>query len=128
MFDGEDELYKLAKVNDLMPEGQKFELLLRISTDDAKSVAPMSHKFGCPVSEGPELLEIAKNLGLNVVGISFHVGSRCGDQTAYSTAFEHTSRLFKVADELGMQRMTMIDIGGGFPGASDRARVGYPTF
>ena len=56
---------------------------MRISTDDSKSPAPMSHKFGCPVAQGPELLEVAKNLGLNVVGICFHVGSRCGDPTAY---------------------------------------------
>jgi ornithine decarboxylase len=104
----------------LLPEDKKFELLMRISTDDSKSPAPMSHKFGCPVAQGPELLEVAKNLGLNVVGICFHVGSRCGDPTAYSTAFDHATRLFQVADDLGMQKMTMIDIGGGFPGASDR--------
>jgi diaminopimelate decarboxylase len=50
VFDGEDELFKLAKINDLLPENKKFELLMRISTDDSKSPAPMSHKFGCPVA------------------------------------------------------------------------------
>ena len=34
VFDGEDELYKLAKVNDTLSQDDKLELLLRISTDD----------------------------------------------------------------------------------------------
>jgi ornithine decarboxylase len=35
VFDGEDELFKLAKVNNTLPEGDKLKLLLRITTDDA---------------------------------------------------------------------------------------------
>jgi diaminopimelate decarboxylase len=50
VFDGEDELYKLAKVNDALPAGSKLELLLRITTNDEKSVCSFSNKFGCPVA------------------------------------------------------------------------------
>lgn len=129
VFDGEDELYKLAKVNDSLPEGKKMELLLRITTDDEKSVCSFSNKFGCPVAEGPALLEIAQELGLNVVGVSFHVGSGCGDPGAYSTAFDHAARLFKAADSLGMPKMTMVDCGGGFPGDNvGTYRNDAPTF
>jgi ornithine decarboxylase len=129
VFDGEDELYKLAKVNDSLPEGQKLELLLRITTNDEKSVCSFSNKFGCPVSQGPELLEVAKKLGLDVVGVSFHVGSGCGDPAAYSIAFDHASRLFQAADQLGMKKMTLVDIGGGFPGDNEGTyRAGMPTF
>ncbi len=102
VFDGEDELYKLAKVNDTLPEGQKLELLLRLTTADEKSVCSFSHKFGCPVADGPYLLEIAKQLGLNVIGVSFHVGSGCGDPQAFSTAFDHAAKIFLAADSLGM--------------------------
>jgi len=102
VFDGEDELYKLAAVNDTLPEGEKLELLLRITTDDAQSVCSFSNKFGCPVANGPDLLAIAQDLGLNVVGVSFHVGSGCGDPNAYSTAFDHAAKLFEAADKLGM--------------------------
>lgn len=87
MFDGEDELYKLAKVNDQLPPNSKMELLIRIATDDEKSVCSFSNKFGCPVSQGPELLKVAKDLGLNVIGVCFHVGSGCGDAGAYDKAF-----------------------------------------
>lgn len=98
VFDGEDELYKLAKVNDKLPEGKKLELLLRITTDDKNSVCSFSNKFGCPVEEGPALLKIAHELGLNVTGVSFHVGSGCGDPNAYSIAFDHAAKLFEAAD------------------------------
>lgn len=83
VFDGEDELYKLAEINKTLPDGEKLELLLRIATDDEKSVCSFSNKFGCPPPQAPELLEIAKELDLNVVGVSFHVGSGCGDPSAY---------------------------------------------
>lgn len=128
-FDGEDELYKLAKVNDELPKGKKLQLLLRITTNDEKSVCSFSNKFGCPASQGHELLEIAKSLNLDVIGVSFHVGSGCGDTAAYTTALKHASSLFKSADDLGMKPMTMIDIGGGFPGDNvGTYRSELPTF
>lgn len=83
VFDGEDELYKLAKVNDKQPADKKLQLLLRISTDDEKSVCSFSNKFGCPAADAPKLLNIAKELNLDVIGVSFHVGSGCGDAGAY---------------------------------------------
>lgn len=129
VFDGEDELYKLAQVNNTLPEGDKLKLLLRITTDDAQSVCSFSNKFGCPVDEATELLEVAKELGLHVEGVSFHVGSGCGDAGAYETAFSHAARLFKSAEKLGMAPMTMVDIGGGFPGDNvGTYRKDAPTF
>ena len=128
-FDGEDELYKLAKVQEKLPEGDSLELLLRIATDDEKSVCSFSNKFGCPVGEAYHLLDVAKDLGLNVIGVSFHVGSGCGDKNAYATAFSHSAALFEYADKIGMAPMHMVDIGGGFPGdRSGYGGAGMPTF
>ena len=62
---------------------------------------------------------------MDVIGVSFHVGSGCGDKKAYNTAFKDASRVFKYADEIGMAPMTMVDIGGGFPG--DRGGYGGPN-
>jgi ornithine decarboxylase len=129
VFDGEDELYKLAKVNNTLPEGDKLKLLLRITTDDASSVCRFSKKFGCPVDMATELLEVTKELDLHVAGVSFHVGSGCGDPGAYATAFSHAAHLFNAADKLGMPPMEMVDIGGGFPGDNvGTYRKDAPTF
>jgi len=93
-----------------------MKLLLRLTTDDKASICKFSKKFGCPVIEAPHLLQVAKKLGLYVAGVSFHVGSGCGDPEAYSTALQHAKFVFNEAEKLGMQPMNIIDIGGGFPG------------
>jgi ornithine decarboxylase len=124
VFDGEDELYKIAKLG-----GHNMDLLLRLTTDDRASVCRFSKKFGCPVDEAPKLLEVAKSLGLHVAGVSFHVGSGCGDSAAYTTALEHSLRVFKAAEDIGMAPMTIVDLGGGFPGdTGGYGGEGMPTF
>lgn len=125
VFDGEDELYKIASI-----EGsENLSLLLRLTTDDKSSVCRFSKKFGCPVDESYALLEVAQKLGLHVAGVSFHVGSGCGDSAAYTTALEHARRVFDHAEKLGMRRMHIIDLGGGFPGdTGGYGGPGMPTF
>jgi ornithine decarboxylase len=127
VFDGEDELYKLAAVE--AAEGSKFNLLLRLTTDDRASVCRFSKKFGCPVEDALNLLPIAQKLNLNIVGVSFHVGSGCGDAAAYATALDHARRVFEEGTRLGMPPMTIVDLGGGFPGdTSGYGGEGMPTF
>lgn len=51
-------------------------MILRIAVSDPTAQCPLNVKFGCdPVSEAPRLLHKAKELGVAVIGISFHVGS-----------------------------------------------------
>ena len=125
VFDGEDELYKLAS----LPGHENFEILLRLATDDKHSVCRFSKKFGADVREAPHLLEVARSLGLNVIGVHFHVGSGCGDGNAYVTALKHARWVFEVADQLGMPPMRLVDLGGGFPGdTGGYGGPGMPTF
>jgi diaminopimelate decarboxylase len=69
-------------------------------------------------------LKIAKELDLNVVGVSFHVGSGCRDASAYIDALNDTLKVFEAAKSLSMNDMTVVDIGGGFPG--DKGGYGGP--
>lgn len=125
VFDGEDELIKISKIRD----HENLQLLLRLTTDDRASICQFSKKFGCPVREAPALLKTAKALGLHVAGVSFHVGSGCGDANAYLIALDHARQVFDAADELGMDPMHIIDIGGGFPGdTGGYGGPGMPTF
>lgn len=124
VFDGEDELHKIASI----PGGKSMELLLRLTTDDKSSVCRFSKKFGCPVAEAPHLLRVAKDLGLNVAGVSFHVGSGCGDPAAYTTAIDHARMVFEEGARLGFSHMHIVDIGGGFPGDSMNLLGNLPTF
>lgn len=67
------------------------------------------------MTEAPELIKIAKVLGLNLIGISFHVGSGCGDYHTYYKAIKISKMLFGLASNVGFD-FSLLDIGGGFPG------------
>ncbi|KAM9356246.1 ornithine decarboxylase isoform 2-T2 [Pholidichthys leucotaenia] len=116
-FDSEVELLKVARCHD------NAKLVLRIATDDSKSVCRLSVKFGAPLKSCRSLLESAKNLGLDVVGVSFHVGSGCTDSGTYSQAIADARCVFDIGYELGFS-MDLLDIGGGFPG-SDNAELKF---
>lgn len=125
VVDGEDELLKIAET----PGFECLQVLLRLTTDDKASVCRFSKKFGCPVEDTPHLLDIAKELGINVAGVSFHVGSGCGDSDAYATALDHARIVFEEAEKRNMAPLHIVDIGGGFPGdTGGYGGPGMPTF
>lgn len=93
-----------------------FRLVLRIRSDAYNAFCLHSAKFGCdPKLEAPYLLEQAKKLGMSVVGVNFHVGSGCKDTTAHFRGIEACRLVFDCALKLG-HNISIVDIGGGFPG------------
>ncbi|KAK7959841.1 ornithine decarboxylase [Apiospora aurea] len=113
-FDNADELRKIAK---LYPEA---ELFLRILTDDSSSLCRLSLKFGASLDDTENLLSLAKDLGLNVVGVSFHVGSGASDPLCFLKAVQDADTVFKQAYAHGFDLKTL-DVGGGFSGDSFEA-------
>ncbi len=75
----------------------------------------MGTKFGASLEIAKDLLALAKSLDLNVVGVSFHVGSGCFDAMAFREAVTAARRVFDEAQEVGYD-LTLLDVGGGFPG------------
>ena len=106
-FDNADELFK---VKALFPAA---ELLLRLRTDDSTATIPLSLKFGSPLHCTGELLYLARDLGLAVVGISFHIGSGASDPHSFTKAVRDARIVFDQAAGIG-HRMRTLDIGGGF--------------
>ncbi|KAL5624580.1 hypothetical protein BROUX41_004640 [Berkeleyomyces rouxiae] len=106
-FDNADELRKVAK---LFPGA---ELFLRIMTDDTSSLCRLSMKFGAAMDTTQSLLEEARALDLNVVGVSFHVGSGASDPMAFYQAVRDAYTVFEQGRALGFDMQTL-DIGGGF--------------
>ncbi|XP_064159188.1 ornithine decarboxylase-like [Anguilla rostrata] len=111
-FDSEVELTKVARYH------ENAKLVLRIATDDSMAVFQMSNKFGATLESSRLLLERARELGLDIIGVSFHVGSGCTDPETYSQAISDARCVFDMGAELGYN-MTLLDIGGGFPGSDD---------
>lgn len=108
-FDSEDELLKIKLFH------PNAESVLRILVDDSKSRCPFGSKFGCPKNNIQKVFGLAQYLKLNIIGVSFHVGSGCEDSSAYSEAIALAKEVFDLAKQYDFN-MTLLDIGGGFPG------------
>ncbi|XP_046385344.1 ornithine decarboxylase-like isoform X2 [Ischnura elegans] len=110
-FDNEVELHKIRTLY------STARVVLRIRCDSEVAQCPLGMKFGCEATmEAPRLLALAKSLGLHVEGISFHVGSGCGDPPVFRRAIARARALFDHAESTLGMKLTLLDIGGGFPG------------
>lgn len=112
VFDSEHELYKIK----LYHPGAK--LVIRIKTDDKDSVCRFSCKFGADLEEIEHILNVAKRLDLDVIGVSFHVGSGCMNPDTYKTSIRDSKKVFDIGKTIGFE-MILIDIGGGFLGVDN---------
>ncbi|XP_069333738.1 antizyme inhibitor 2 isoform X2 [Eulemur rufifrons] len=107
-FDNEMELAKVVKSH---PNAQ---MVLCIATEDSHSLSRLSLKFGASLKSCRHLLENAKRSHVEVVGVSFHIGSGCPDPQAYARSIADARLVFEMGTELG-HRMHILDLGGGFP-------------
>jgi len=108
-FDCEEELYKIKLYHPYT------KLILRLAVDDSKSMCKFNSKFGCKLDQVEELLTITKTLKLDVIGFSFHVGSGCSSTDSFYDALGQCREATFIAKKLDIN-ISMIDIGGGFPG------------
>lgn len=106
-FDNRDELAKVKKYH------PHAKMVLRILTDDSGSLCRLGLKFGAPLREVRALLKTAKNLGVEVAGISFHCGSGCTNPALFGDAVRRARWAFDVGAEEGFD-FSLLDIGGGF--------------
>ncbi|XP_060681281.1 antizyme inhibitor 2-like [Hemiscyllium ocellatum] len=111
-FDNKDELLKVAMIH------PTAKMVLRIAVNDFTSLLPLSEKFGAPITECRQLMEYAKTLNLDIIGVSFHVGSGCIDPKIFAQAVADARVVFDIGIHLGFQ-MYLLDIGGGFPGTTE---------
>ncbi|NWW03261.1 AZIN2 inhibitor, partial [Oreocharis arfaki] len=110
-FDNEVELSKVARSH------PRARMLLGITADPIPSAHP-SMTFGTTLKSCRHLLQTAKEQAVEVVGISFHLGSRGLEPQAFAQAVAAAQLVFDMGTELGFH-MHLLDIGGGFPGTED---------
>ncbi|XP_068189046.1 antizyme inhibitor 1b [Antennarius striatus] len=103
---------ELGKISRLHPEAK---LLLQLTTQE--HAAETSMTFGFSLKSCRHLLEAAKELGVQVVGVTFHIPSTCQDlQEAYAHALSDARCVFDMGVDLGFN-MNILDIGSGFTGS-----------
>lgn len=108
--DSEADLRNIAKA----APGSK--IYVRILTEGSTSADwPLSRKFGCNPDMALDLLVLAKQLGLEPYGISFHVGSQQRDIDVWDAAIAKVKVIFERLKEEDGITLKMINMGGGFP-------------
>ena len=107
-FDSESEIGKMARA---IPGGT---VLLRVRVENPRALVDLNKKFGAHPDDVLHLLEMARQQGLDVAGLCFHVGSQSSSADAYIEALTICRRLFNDAQDAGFN-MRILDIGGGFP-------------
>lgn len=113
VFDNASELAKIAGTH------PRASCLLRIKVDNPVAKVPMGAKYGATMEEVPGLLGVARRLGIDVVGASFHVGSAAdADPSVFERAIADAERV------LTMSGGRVLDIGGGFTQAGFGAATG----
>eukprot|EP00914_Ancora_sagittata_P029432 GHVO01058218.1.p1 GENE.GHVO01058218.1~~GHVO01058218.1.p1 ORF type:complete len:458 (+),score=52.03 GHVO01058218.1:250-1623(+) len=107
-----DNISELHKVKANHPNAK---LVVKILTPEAKASRDLGMKFGAQPRDVPKLLKTAKDLGLNVVGVSFHLGIACYESGAFPAAVASARAVFDMGEQAGFH-FDLLDIGGGFPG------------
>lgn len=107
-FDSLDEIKKLRQY---APDAKTY---IRFQVSDYGSKFPLSKKYGLLPSHVVEYASFAQSIGLNVAGLTFHVGSQSENPQVWEQAFETSGKLIKRLERTGIA-IESLDIGGGLP-------------
>lgn len=108
-FDSKEELEKIGKWH------PQCSVLLRIKAPETSGARfPLGAKFGALPEEVIPLLQYAQAARVTVAGVSFHIGSGAIHLRAFEEAIAEAKTVFEKAAQLGMAKMLVLNIGGGF--------------
>src|SRR5664279_1355641 len=106
-----DSTFEVEKVAQYMPGSRVY---VRLAVDNTGSVLPLAGKFGVDGDTALELFDMARDLGLTPIGLSFHVGSQCLRVSNWVNAIKSCGDLWRKALEHGHE-LHFLDLGGGYP-------------
>src|SRR5262245_39069568 len=106
-----DSVDEVRKVYAIKPDAK---LYLRIHAPNVGSDWPLSGKFGAQPAEADEIVQAAVEMGADLAGVTFHVGSQCRNPENWRVGIENAKRLFRKMRLKGL-RPRLLNIGGGYP-------------
>ena len=119
VVDSIDGVLMLKDLPEYVKRNVKFYIRLYVSNN--QSILPLNSKFGVDINDVESMLTAANEVGVNIMGVSFHVGSQCMHPSAFFAPIEmasHVLDLIKYANPNKSQHW-LLDIGGGFPAVED---------
>jgi ornithine decarboxylase len=107
-----DNIEELKKIRTYAPHAG---LVLRLRVPNTGSMVELSSKFGADPGEAVDLIAEAFAFGLEVEGLSFHVGSQCTNFENYFQALQLSANILQETLTRTGKEVKILDIGGGFP-------------
>lgn len=117
-----DSASEIAKIKSYCP---KATVLLRLRIDNSSAHVDLNKKFGAARENALALMLQAKEAGLDMAGIAFHVGSQTVSADPYLKALDVARELFEEAEAAGLH-LRVLDIGGGFPIPEPKVKFNLP--
>ncbi len=102
----------MEELKKFIPYAGQVELIVRVSFRSKQAVVDLSRKFGCALEELPLLVEFAQQNSIEVIGLSFHVGSQSLSPMTQANAIRASIAAMKVMNSVNWK---FLDIGGSFP-------------
>ena len=106
--DADEELEKIAEF------APGADVYIRLIVEVSQADWPLTRKFGCDKDTAIRLCGVAKSLGLNPVGFSFHVGSQTRKAEMWEPSLNALAEIWHGAKAAGHD-LKLLNIGGGFP-------------
>lgn len=117
-----DSASEIAKIQTACPG---TTVLLRLRIDNSSAHVDLNKKFGTARENALDLMLKAKEAGLDMAGIAFHVGSQTVSAEPYLHALDIARELFEEAKAAGLE-LRILDIGGGFPIPEPKVKFNLP--
>ena len=117
-----DSASEIEKIKNKLPHAT---VLLRLRIDNSSAHVDLNKKFGASRENALELMLKAKEAGLDMAGIAFHVGSQTVSSDPYLYAMDIARELFEEAEAAGLN-LRILDIGGGFPIPEPKVKFNLP--
>ena len=108
VLDSVEELPKIVSVK------ADAKLYVRIEAPNVGSDWPLAGKFGIKSTEVDGIIAEAVQLGADLAGVTFHVGSQCRNPENWRVGIQHAKRVFRKMRLAGLTPR-LLNIGGGYP-------------
>jgi ornithine decarboxylase len=103
-----------AEVRKVAAHAPGARVVVRMLVESSEADWPLCRKFGTTPGEALRLMDLARFLGLDVAGISFHAGSQMREPAMWRGALDAALALWTEAEARG-HALRLLNIGGGFP-------------
>ena len=90
------------------------KLYLRIKVCNEGSIWPLTGKFGADSNDTGFIIRTAQELGIKILGVTFHVGSQSANLSNWANAIKMGSAVLRELSTHGF-KPEMLNIGGGYP-------------